>query len=43
MFCRKCGKELEDNWKSCPYCGEPVDNRIDELETMGNINKVSGK
>lgn len=43
MFCRKCGKELEDNWKSCPYCGEPVDNRIDELETMGNINKGSGK
>lgn len=43
MFCRKCGKELEDNWKSCPYCGEPVDNRIDELETMGNRKKGSGK
>lgn len=43
MFCRKCGKELEDNWKSCPYCGEPVDNRIDELETMGNIKKSPGK
>lgn len=43
MFCRKCGKELEDDWKSCPYCGEPVDNRTDELGTMGNIKKSSGK
>lgn len=43
MFCRKCGKELEDGWKSCPYCGEPVDNRTDELGTMGNIKKSLGK
>ncbi len=43
MFCRKCGKELEDDWKSCPYCGEPVDNRTDELGTMGNIKKGFGK
>ena len=43
MFCRKCGKELEDGWKSCPYCGEPVDNRTDELGTMGNIKKSPGK
>ena len=43
MFCRKCGKELEDDWKSCPYCGEPVDNRTDELGTMGNIKKSPGK
>lgn len=43
MFCRKCGKELEDDWKSCPYCGEPVDNRTDELGTMGNRKKSPGK
>lgn len=43
MFCRKCGKELEDGWKSCPYCGEPVDNRTDELGTMGNRKKSPGK
>ena len=43
MFCRKCGKELEDDWNTCPYCGEPVDNRTDELGTMGNIKKSPGK
>ena len=40
MFCRKCGKELEDNWNTCPYCGETVGNV--ELEKEGNINKSHG-
>ena len=21
MFCGKCGKQIEDNAKFCPYCG----------------------
>ncbi len=24
MFCRNCGKQLDDGFKVCPYCGEPV-------------------
>ena len=24
MQCKKCGKELEENWKICPECGEIV-------------------
>lgn len=24
MYCRKCGRRLDDTWKTCPYCGEPV-------------------
>lgn len=24
MFCRKCGKELEDSWAVCPHCGEAI-------------------
>jgi uncharacterized membrane protein YvbJ len=20
--CSKCGKEVQDSWKLCPYCGE---------------------
>ena len=24
MFCKKCGKQLEDNWSVCPECGELV-------------------
>lgn len=26
MFCAKCGKELNDNWKICPNCGKSIDN-----------------
>ncbi len=21
MFCPNCGKEVDDTWKTCPYCG----------------------
>ncbi|MCR5094589.1 MAG: zinc ribbon domain-containing protein [Lachnospiraceae bacterium] len=24
MFCSKCGKQVEDNYKICPYCGNPL-------------------
>ena len=24
MFCTNCGKEVEDTWKKCPYCGGPL-------------------
>ncbi len=24
MYCRKCGKEIKDDTKFCPYCGTPV-------------------
>lgn len=26
MFCTKCGKELKDSYKVCPYCGNKVNN-----------------
>lgn len=22
--CKKCGKPIQDDWKSCPYCGKKV-------------------
>ncbi len=25
MFCRYCGKQLEDDWKFCPICGNSVE------------------
>lgn len=30
MFCRKCGKELEEDWIICPYCRTKVRNKIDQ-------------
>ena len=32
MFCSKCGKQIEDNIKFCPYCGNKIIN-----SNMGNI------
>lgn len=34
MRCGNCGKELEDNWKTCPYCGKEV---IGECEESSQI------
>ena len=25
MFCEKCGKEIPDSTKFCPYCGAPTE------------------
>ena len=32
MHCRKCGKELEKEWKVCPYCGKEVS--VPKLKVM---------
>lgn len=26
MFCSKCGKEVNNDWKMCPNCGKPINN-----------------
>lgn len=31
MFCEKCGKELNDEWKVCPNCGYQINRK--ELDT----------
>ena len=31
MFCEKCGKEIKDGDKFCPYCG--AENEINKEET----------
>jgi len=23
-FCRECGKQVEDDWVSCPFCSQPI-------------------
>ena len=30
MFCTNCGKELEDTWVKCPYCGTVVESDEDK-------------
>ena len=37
MFCKKCGKELEDNVRFCNYCGAEVESKVvDFNEAVGN-------
>lgn len=32
MFCKNCGKEIEDTDKFCPYCGDKTDDMMDDSE-----------
>lgn len=34
-FCRYCGKEVEDTWVKCPYCG----NILQENRKQGNVEQ----
>jgi len=27
-YCKNCGKELQEEWKTCPYCSTPVANNV---------------
>lgn len=34
MYCGKCGKEIADNIKFCPYCG--ADQNVSQREALPN-------
>ena len=36
MYCRKCGNELQNEWKVCPNCGEPVNDMRQNAEVLAN-------
>lgn len=40
MFCKKCGKEIQDDAQFCPVCGENQGNmgKMEEEETEGKGN-----
>lgn len=48
MYCRKCGKELQDDWKLCPNCGtptsdqtsDPADGSVENLEKEPSGKKI---
>lgn len=35
MFCKKCGSNLDDAEKFCPYCGTPTDNARPDDDLYG--------
>ncbi len=41
MFCKKCGKQMEENWSVCPECGEPVkESNIINVSDNGKNKKA---
>lgn len=36
-FCSNCGKELPEDAKACPACGERVDNRVQGTPVIVNV------
>ena len=32
MFCKKCGREISDNAKFCPYCGQSTNKEVYNVE-----------
>ncbi len=41
MFCKKCGKEVDDGSKFCPYCGEDLQG-ANETYTKTEFYSASG-
>ena len=40
MYCKFCGKELEENSKFCNYCGKQLESKADP-NTVKNTNDTS--
>ncbi len=38
-FCQNCGKEIQADWKSCPYCSVPVAIKKPTLDSVSNENQ----
>lgn len=34
MFCEKCGKEIKDNVKFCPFCGSKVSEKVESRQVV---------
>ncbi|MCI7523532.1 zinc ribbon domain-containing protein [Roseburia hominis] len=37
MYCRKCGKKLEDKSQYCEYCGAKVSNEIEQMDVPSTV------
>jgi hypothetical protein len=39
-FCRECGKEVQDDWKLCPYCESSVDPPSEQNSSSQSTNML---
>ena len=43
MFCQKCGKELKEEWKLCPNCGAPIEQKGNQDNHNGMAKDKASK
>jgi len=43
MFCPKCGKEVPDGSKFCPYCGTSLEGKPDKSQTQNVLTEEERK
>ena len=42
MYCTHCGKEIEDTWVKCPYCGADIGNGNQEEDNNFHPEENNG-
>ena len=40
-FCRNCGKQISEDFKLCPYCGNITNNRRENYNNYNTENKIN--
>lgn len=40
MFCKKCGKEIDEGWSTCPNCGEKIKQESADNADIGKKRKA---
>lgn len=44
MFCKRCGKEVQEEWSACPNCGETIEKNVSKAKNeKTNINNENDK
>ena len=43
MYCRQCGKSLDDNQKFCMNCGAPTNNTVPSQNVQKKTIQIGGK
>jgi len=41
-YCKKCGKELQEGWRLCPFCGQDIATAREIPQTTFNYSSSSG-
>ena len=42
IYCKECGKEISDQAKSCPYCGQPSEEQL-KRQNLEDKNQQSSR